>query len=123
MFFIKTTVSPDVVDKAEEAIKEAVKSIGCSGIRTEEFEMAKNALHASSISNFESVSLTAFSFLSLRRCQLGYDLFDKQGAQLSILNVKEVNEVARELCRHEKFSVIKVGRIQGGKNKKKNGNH
>ncbi len=115
MVFIKTIVSPDKVKQAEEIIKNALKMIIDNGVTDEEFSQAKHVLINASVGNFESADKMARTFLFLKKYNLPFDLFDKRGAQLSIITKESMWEVAKKFCNPETLSVIRVGRSHNEK--------
>ncbi len=110
MVLIKTTVSVDKVEVAEKLIRKTVKDLQNRGISRDELEIARRSLISSSTRLFENNSRVAQVFLFMKRCGISFDLFDKRGALLSILEVGVVNNVARRYCRENFLSAIKVGR-------------
>ena len=113
MQLIKTIVSCDQVEKAEKIIKNEIKLLGQNGITEEELFMAANDLIASSVRLFESNMQIAQTFLFIKKCGLEFDLFDKRGDILSIINLGDVKSIAEKLCRNQNFSQIRVGRNVG----------
>ncbi|MCK4517619.1 insulinase family protein [Candidatus Babeliales bacterium] len=113
MMFIKTLVSLNDVELAEKLIKKEVEKLREKGVQAYELQAAANALIVASVGSFESSNNISQLFLFFRRCGLSFDLFDKRGAFLSILNMDTVNTVARRYCKENLLSTIRVGRITG----------
>jgi zinc protease len=111
MLFIKTIVSPNQIAVAENAIKDVFMELAYKGVTQEEFEMARDTLLQQDISNFEDTQRTAQTLLFLKRCALGFDLFDKRSASLTILKKEKVNEIAKKFCAKDILSVIQIGRV------------
>jgi|SaaInlStandDraft_4_1057021.scaffolds.fasta_scaffold01471_10 zinc protease len=110
MMLIKTIVSVDKVRSAEKIIEETINYLGEKGISEEELFMAVNELITSSVRLFESNMQIANAFLFIKKCALGFDLFDKRGGILSILDMYAVNNTAKKFCSKRDFSRIRVGR-------------
>ncbi len=115
MRFIKTIVAPEKADHAQNLILETFENVSQHGITADEFEMAKNMYFASSVELFETNAQTAQTFLFLKKLNLNFNLFDKQGEILSILKLNQVNDVARRYCTGEQLSLISIGRSQSDK--------
>ncbi len=107
---IKTIVTPEQTEQAQELIQNLLLDVYTNGVTLKEFEMAKNILLSSSVELFETNSSTAHTLLFLKKCMLPLNLFDKQGALLTILRHEDVNEAAKKFCNPSLFSVITVGR-------------
>jgi zinc protease len=110
LMYIKTLVTPDKVKKAKKLIIDALEKIKNQGLTQEEFLLAKNLFISSSIELFESNSNIAYAFLFLKKFNLGFNLFDKQGELLSIISRKNVNKVSQKYCNINKLVIINVGR-------------
>jgi len=111
MVLIKTIVSADKAEQAQNLILKTIENFGNCGITDEEFSMAKNLLLVSSADLFDSNTQMAYTFLFLKKFKLSFDLFDKQGVILSILKIDKLNELAKRLCAQQQISIIKVGSI------------
>lgn len=111
IILIKTIVSADKVQQAQELIQKTIEILGNYGVTDEEFLMAKNLLFTSSVELFESNAQMMLTFLFLKKFKLSFDLFDKQGELLSILKIGKVNEVAQQLCAKQPLTIIRVGNI------------
>jgi len=113
MMFIKTMVSLNKVDIAQNLIKKSMKNLRENGIFEDELSRAVKALITSSTRIFESNAHIAKTYLLLKRCGINLDLFDKRGAFLSILNIDAINTVAHRYCKENVLSTIRVGRSIG----------
>jgi len=114
LVYIKTIVAKDKVDVATKLILDTIEQIGKKGITQQEFDMAKNILFASSIELFETNAQTAQTFLFLKKLGLSFNLFDKQGKILSILELDLINEIAQRFCNKSGLSTIQIGRLKTG---------
>ncbi len=112
MVFIKTVVSSDKTEMAQQQILDVIEAVGKKGIDFDELEMAKNLLFASSVELFESNVQMAQTFLFLKKLKLSFNLFDKLGEILSIIRGVHVNEIAHRFCKKESISIIRVGRTK-----------
>jgi len=110
MILIKTIVSVDKAEQAQNLILKTIENLGNFGITNEEFLMAKNLLFLSSADLFDSNIQMAYTFLFLKKFKLSFDLFDKQGELLSILKIDRLQEIAKRLCAQQ-ISTIKVGSV------------
>jgi zinc protease len=110
MVFIKTIVSPSKVEIAKNEIQNLLQNLIYKGINEEEFSMAKNVLSSATVEYFETNSDTAKSFLFLKKFNFPFDLFDKRGAKLSIIDLGSIHQAAQQFCNPEILSIIKVGR-------------
>lgn len=119
IMIIKTIVSPDHNKQAQEQIQKTLMDLHKNGVSLQEFELAKNLLLSSSVELFETNTSRAHTFLFLKKCNLPFNLFDKQGALLSILKHEDVNEVARRYCNPQDWSVVTVGRSVSKRSPKK----
>ena len=107
--FLKTIVSPDQVETAENLILGVLEKVKNEGITPEEFSEAKRTLINAAIGHFESNAEMARVFYFLKKFGFKYDLFDKRGAELSILDIESIREVAVRYCDPAKLSVVRVG--------------
>lgn len=119
VMIIKTIVSPEQLGAAEKLISETLLDVYENGVSQEEFELAKNLLIASSIELFETNTSQANTFLFLKKCNFPFNLFDKQGALLSILKHEDINLVAKRFCNPRDWSIITVGRSVSKRSSKK----
>ncbi len=110
MVFLKTIVSPDQVETAETMIKGVLQKLKNEGISQEEFSEAKQTLINAAIGHFESNAEMARVFYFLKKFDFEYDLFDKRGTTLSILDIESIREVAVRYCDPAKLSTVRVGR-------------
>lgn len=117
MSFIKTIVASEKVNFAKKTILDTIDLVGKKGISQDEFQNAKNLLFASSVELFETNAHMAHTFLFLKKLNLSFNLFDKQGEILSILKLDDVNKIARRYCNKALMSTIEIGRV---KKEKKN---
>jgi zinc protease len=109
--FIKTITTPDKVATAEKLIIDTLNEIAQHGITQEEFDIAKNLYFASSVELFESNAQMTQTFLFLKKLNLSFNLFDKQGEILSILKLDHVNMIAKKYCTPDRYSVVQIGRV------------
>ena len=111
MVFIKTMVSPQMLTAAENEIRKIFDDVQKNGIASEEISIAKRAILQSSIQHFENNMTIASVFLFLKKYNFPFDLFDKRGANLSIINNERICELARVYCDSARLSTIRLGRV------------
>ncbi len=112
MVFIKTSVATKKADLAQKMILGTFDTVAHHGVTNEEFATAKNLLLSASIELFESNLQQAHTFLFLKKLNLNFNLFDKQGELLSILRIAEVDSAAKQYCNPSAMAVLHVGRIE-----------
>lgn len=112
MVFVKTIVASEKVEIAKKSILQAIDDVGKNGITIDEFNTAKNMLIASAVDLFESNIQMAQTFLFLKKLNLNFNLFDKQGEFLSILKIEKLNEIAQRYCNKDLMTVVQIGRIK-----------
>lgn len=110
MRLIKTIVTPDKVDTAVAVIKKTLTEVATHGITQDELDDAKKLYLSSSVELFETNTHIAQTFLFLKKMNLSFNLFDKQGEILSILNLDQVNRIAEIYCKPESLRLVKIGR-------------
>jgi len=110
MALIKTVVSLEKVKQAEKMILDVLNNLVLKGISQEEFQTAKNSLISSSVGFFENNLQTAHVFLFLKKYGFDFNLFDKRGELLSIINIGRIAELASKFCKPENLSIIRIGR-------------
>lgn len=110
MKLIKTIVTPDKVASAVKLIQKTLHDIAKHGITQEELDSAKKLYLSSSVELFETNVHIAQTFLFLKKMNLSFNLFDKQGEILSILNLDQVNRIAEIYCKPETLRIVKIGR-------------
>lgn len=111
MIIIKTIVSLDRLEEAEQKIKETIDT-ATHEITAEEFEAAHNAVANSLVDNFETNNKIANAFLFLRRYDYPIDFFDKRAKQLSKISVDEVKESVKKVLSSDKLMKLRIGRVQ-----------
>lgn len=112
MMIIKTLVSYDKIDLAKKLILECINDLGENGISFEEFENAKSMILSGNVEHFESNMKMASVFLFLKNFKMSTNLFDKMGELFSIMNIEDVNKLAKEYFDSRRFSIITVGRAK-----------
>jgi zinc protease len=115
MRFIKTIVAPDKADHAQSLILDTLDLVGKDGITADELELAKNVYFSSSVELFETNAQIAQTFLFLKKLNLSFNLFDKQGEILSILKLDQVNKIAQKYCTKDSMGLLSIGRTKRGK--------
>lgn len=110
MVTIKTIVSQDRLNEAENAIDQVI--IHAADTLTEdEITQAKDAVINSLVDNFSSNYQTATSLLFQDVYQLPYDYFDTRAEQITLINKNQVQEAVKRWLNINSLVKIKVGRI------------
>lgn len=109
--FIKTIVSCDSVDQAEQKITEVIDK-GSRQVTADEVAEAKNAIISSLIDNFESNRQIASAFLFIARYGFADDFFDQRAHQLAQISQREVEAVGALLLNSKHMIKVKIGRTQ-----------
>lgn len=110
MIFIKTMVSTDMVSHAQREIKNVCDTLARDGISDDELKVAKRALVQGTIGYFENNMKIASSFLFLKKHNFSFDLFDKRGANLSIIKNEKISQLAHKHLDSNRLSLLYVGR-------------
>lgn len=110
MIFIRTLVSIDRLQEAEQVIAHVI-NVAADGIVPEELDQAKNALVNSFIDNFESNKNIATTFLLLERFGLPDNYFDYRPKQLFEVKKEDIITVVKKLLTTQHLIKIRVGRV------------
>jgi zinc protease len=110
MILIRTTVSGDRVDQAQQAIGKVLNE-AIDYLPEEELQEAKNALINSFDSLYESNEEKASTFLFLKKYNLPFDYFEKRVETLQKMTAEQVACAVKNILSTDKLAVIKIGRI------------
>lgn len=110
MAMVKTIVSLDRLDEAENLIKNAIDTIPDS-IQPGELEEAKRAVLNALVGNFETNFGTAKSYIFLERYKFPMDYFDKRGAMLEPITVEQVRDAAKKILHSNRMITVRIGRV------------
>jgi len=110
MNIVKTIVSLDRLDQAEELIKKEIDT-AADVVADEEFLLAKNALINARIDNFVSNKKIAATLLYMRRFNLPQDYFDNRAAQIQAVSKQAMQEAAQKILTSKDMVKVRVGRI------------
>lgn len=110
MIFIKTIVSKDRLQEAQEAILETIRTAG-EHIDDEEFTSARDALVHSIVDNFESNRQIASAFLFLERYHLPLDYFDHRAQKFMKITIEDVQKSVKNIVKADQLVTIKIGRL------------
>ena len=110
MVFIKTIVSRDRLQEAEQAIEREI-TIACNQLADHELEQAKNAITNSLVNYFEANANIASTFLFLEKYQLPENYFDTRAAQLINISKEEVLAATKDILDVSKLAKIRIGRV------------
>jgi zinc protease len=110
MVFIRTIVSLDRLNEAENALQETINTAALH-IEEQELQEAKNALASSLVDNFASNRNMAATFIFLERYNLPDDYFDYRAAQLAEIPADQILAAAKTILDTSKLAKIKIGRL------------
>ncbi len=96
-----------------EGIVEQMRQIADEGVSEAELADAKSYLTGAYPLSFDSNSKIAGQMMSVRQQELGIDYFDRRNAAVEAVTLEDVNRVAGEWLRPERFSFIVVGEPDG----------
>lgn len=112
MVIIKTIVSLDRLQEAEQAIRNTINTV-VDSITEQELEQAKQAVINNLTNLFETNSLLCQVLQFLHKYKLPADYFDKRAAQLEAVTLQQVKEAAAKILKNDKLMLIKAGREHG----------
>lgn len=110
MIAIKTIVSPDRAQEAEEAILHELDT-AIDTLTEEELQEAKNILINTFDALYDSNGQKVSTFLFLRRFDLPFDYFDNRVRALHEISLNEVKDAVKKILTRDKLIKIKVGRV------------
>ncbi len=110
MIFIKTIVSLDRLEEAEQAILKTIDA-ATDQIEQHELEQARNGLINSMVDNFESNGSIAATFSLLERFKLPADYFDKRPEQLLKITVDQIKTAVKKILNSSSLIRLKIGRM------------
>ena len=108
--FVKTIVSLDRLQEAENVIAETINKAPLY-IEADEFEQARNALANSLVDNFATSRQIAQAFLFLKQYNLPKNYFDYRAEQLMSISADEVREAAIKILNTNQMVKVRVGRV------------
>lgn len=111
MAMVKTIVSRDRLDEAEEVIKHTIDTVPDS-IQPVELEEAKRAVFNALINNFETNFGAAKSFIFLERYDFPADYFDKRCSMLGPITVEQVRNAAKKVLLSNRMVTLRIGRVE-----------
>ncbi len=110
MIFIKTIVSLDRLEEAEQAILQTIDS-ATDHIEQHELEQAQYGLINSMVDNFESNASIAATFSLLERFKLPADYFDKRPEQLLKITPEQIKASVKNILNSNSLIRLKIGRM------------
>lgn len=110
MTMVRTMVSKDRLQEAEQAIKDLINSVVDTLIEQELVE-AKNVIANSLIGIFNSNANIAQAFLFLEKYRLAQDYFDHRAKSLSTVTLQEVKDASRKYMHSDLMAVLRIGRV------------
>ncbi len=109
-FQVRTIVSLDRLQEAENAIKKVIAS-AANKISPEEFEQAKRAILASLVDNFSSNNSIAQTLLYLDRFDLPIDYFDNRIVKLNAISLEDMQKAVKNILKNDDLLTFRIGRI------------
>ena len=110
MIAVKTIVSVDRLQEAEDAIKETLKGVADT-IEKDEFEHAKDAIINSLVNHFESNYSIASVFLFLDKYNLSEDYFDARAQDFEKITITQVKEAVQNVLDVDNLLTLRIGRV------------
>jgi zinc protease len=110
MFQVRTIVSLDRLEEAENAIKETINVVADT-LTEEDLLQAKRAVINSLVDNFAANSAIASSFLFLDKYGFKSDYFDKRAAQLDAVTLDDVKNSIKDILNSDQLVTVRVGRV------------
>jgi zinc protease len=110
MFMVKTLVSRDRLEEAEEVIKKEINN-AAQTITDAELEEAKRAVINTLVDNFACNSSMASTFLFLHRFTLPANYFDTRAEALQNITVEDVQKAVRNLMHADDMLTLRIGRV------------
>ena len=110
MVLVRTIISQDRLNEAEERIKHAIDN-GLEGLNKSEINSAVNAIASTMIDSFDSNQKIAQTFLFLRKYDLPLDYFDTRAEHLAKISVPEIVAAVKKYLNSEHMVTVRVGRV------------
>ena len=110
MIIIKTIVSNNRLDEAENQIEELINT-AINTITDNELIEAKGAINNSLVDNFASNYRTAQALLYIDHFNLSADYFDNRSMEIDKITKEEVIEVVNKYLNTDKLIKVRAGRI------------
>lgn len=110
MIWVRTIVSKDNLEKAEQEIKKTLETI-TNDITEQELVLAKNSWMTATINKFESNMGIAGIFQFLHRYNLPWDYLDKRAERFRAITLDEVKQAAQRVLACDNLSTIRIGRV------------
>lgn len=110
MVMVRTMVSMDRLNEAEEVIKNLINTV-VDTITDQELFEAKNAVANSLIGIFNSNDNIAQAFLFLEKYGFANDYFDHRAKNLAHISLQEVKDAAQKYMNTDHMSVLRIGRV------------
>ena len=110
MFIVKTIVSRDRLNEAEEVIKQEIDKAALT-ITQDELEEAKRAVINTLVTNFASNGSIANAFLFLNRFNLPSNYFDERAKNLEKISIEDVQKAVQDLMHTDTMLTLRVGRV------------
>lgn len=110
LVYVKTIVSNDRLEEAQEAIEEVINAAADS-FTIEELEEAQLAIINSLVDNFSSNRQIAATLIYLEKFELPENYFDIRVVQLLDVSLEKVKETVKKYLNTNRMIKVKVGRV------------
>lgn len=110
MIYIKTIVSKDRLQEAQDAIASCLDS-AVDKVTDQEFDEAKEMVINKFSTLFETYENTVNTFLFLDRYNLPYDYFENRIAAIRAMKKEDMQNIVRQYLNSNKLTCIRIGRI------------
>ena len=107
---IKTIVTPDNVQLAEQLINQTIDNV-IDSITEQEVEQAKQVVLNDPINAYATNSSIASTFIFLNKFKLPYDYFNQRIETIKTITIDDVKQAARKILSRDKLITVKVGRV------------
>lgn len=110
MIFIKTIVSKDRLQEAQDAISSCLDN-SVDRVTEQEFDEAKEMVINTFPALFETNEATANTFMFLDKYKLPYDYFEKRISTIRAMKLEDMKQVVRQYLNSKKLLCVRIGRI------------
>ncbi len=110
MVFVKTIVSKDRLQEAQDAILDCLNT-SIDTVTDQEFQEAQEVVVNTFPTLYESNDSIASTFLFLQKYKLPYDYFEKRIESIRAISKDSMKQSVKQILNSKKLITIKIGRI------------
>lgn len=110
LIYIKTIVSKDRLEEAQQAITQCLDS-AIDSVTQQELDEAKEMVINTFPSLFETYDSMASTFVFLERYGLPYDYFEQRMSMIRSLQLEDVKKIVKTYLDTKKLVVVRIGRL------------